>query len=80
MKSQLQKVIHLTKSLSLSDQIELLAELSAMMREAHSEKAQRAVLEDDVEFSPERFRTSWQQAVTGQTLPLSQLWEDVGGD
>ncbi len=23
-----------------------------------------------------RFRTSWKQAVEGNTLPLSQLWED----
>lgn len=27
-------------------------------------------------FSPERFLISWEQAMTGQTLPLSALWED----
>ncbi len=30
----------------------------------------------DFGFSPERFRISWEQAMTGQTLPLSVLWED----
>jgi hypothetical protein len=28
-------------------------------------------------FCPERFRKSWSQAMAGETLPLSQLWEDV---
>ncbi len=31
---------------------------------------------DDLGFSVDRFRTSWKQAVEGNTLPLSQLWED----
>jgi hypothetical protein len=35
---------------------------------------------DDEGFSVESFRTSWQQAVTGQTLPLSQLWEGIEVD
>ena len=26
-------------------------------------------------FSAESFRTSWEQAIKGETLPLSQLWE-----
>jgi hypothetical protein len=30
---------------------------------------------DDLGFSADRFRASWQQAVSGNTLPLSQLWE-----
>jgi hypothetical protein len=35
---------------------------------------------DELEFSSDRFRQSWQQAMTGQTLPLSQLWEGVDVD
>jgi hypothetical protein len=31
---------------------------------------------DDLGFSADRFRKSWKQAVEGNTLPLSQLWED----
>ncbi len=30
---------------------------------------------DDLGFSTDRFRDSWKQAVAGNTLPLSQLWE-----
>jgi hypothetical protein len=32
--------------------------------------------DDDLGFSADRFRKSWKQAVEGNTLPLSQLWED----
>jgi hypothetical protein len=36
------------------------------------------LIESDGEgFCPERFRKSWSQAIAGETLPLSQLWEDV---
>ena len=31
----------------------------------------------DEEFSEESFKRSWQQAITGDTIPLSQLWEDT---
>jgi hypothetical protein len=31
---------------------------------------------DDLGFSADRFEKSWKQAVEGNTLPLSQLWED----
>jgi hypothetical protein len=30
---------------------------------------------DDSGFNADRFRESWKQAVAGNTLPLSQLWE-----
>lgn len=30
---------------------------------------------NDLGFSADRFRESWKQATTGNTLPLSQLWE-----
>ncbi|MBL1174188.1 type II toxin-antitoxin system RelN family antitoxin [Pantanalinema sp. GBBB05] len=35
-----------------------------------------AELENEEGFSATSFRQSWEQAMTGQTLPLSQLWED----
>jgi len=28
-------------------------------------------------FSEESFKRSWQQAITGDTVPLSQLWENT---
>ncbi len=31
--------------------------------------------DDDLGFSADRFRESWKQALAGNTLPLSQLWE-----
>lgn len=75
MTSQLQQVIHLTRALSFSEQIELLGELSDIIRKTHSEEVQ-SVGKDTPEFSSERFQSSWQQAVSEQTLPLSQLWQD----
>lgn len=30
----------------------------------------------DETFSAESFKQSWQQAITGDTVPLSQLWEE----
>ncbi|MEC4814855.1 MAG: hypothetical protein SAK29_16475 [Scytonema sp. PMC 1069.18] len=33
-----------------------------------------------LEFSAESFRQSWHEAITGQTLPLSQLWEGIEVD
>jgi len=36
-----------------------------------------AIVEEDSEntFSAESFERSWQQALSGNTLPLSSLWE-----
>lgn len=31
-------------------------------------------------FSAESFRQSWHEAMTGQTLPLSHLWEGIEVD
>jgi hypothetical protein len=31
----------------------------------------------DENFSEESFKKSWQQAITGETIPLSQLWEEM---
>ena len=36
--------------------------------------------DDDLGFSADRFRESWQQAVAGNTLPLNQLWESIEVD
>ncbi|KYC40805.1 hypothetical protein WA1_24585 [Scytonema hofmannii PCC 7110] len=33
-----------------------------------------------LEFSAESFRQSWHEAITGQTLSLSQLWEGIEVD
>jgi len=31
----------------------------------------------DENFSEDSFKRSWQQAVNGETVPLSELWEDA---
>ena len=76
MTSQLQQTISLAQSLSFTEQLELLKTLSTIVQQTHSLENQ-VTPEADTDFSAERFRTSWQQAVTGQTLPLSQLWEGI---
>jgi hypothetical protein len=40
-----------------------------------NEPVDEELTENDLEFSPESFRQSWHEAMTGKTLPLSQLWE-----
>lgn len=76
MTSQLQEAINLAQSLSFIEQLELLKTLSTIIQQTHSLETQN-FSEDDTDFSAESFRKSWQQAVTGQTLPLSQLWEGI---
>ena len=76
MTSQLQQAINLAQSLSFTEQLELLKTLSAIVQQTHSLEKQ-ITPEADTDFCAESFRTSWQQAVTGQTLPLSELWEGI---
>jgi len=71
---QLKQAIQLAQSLSLSEQLELLQALSAIIQQSHLQESQIDT-ETDTDFSADSFRDSWQQAMTGQTLPLSQLWE-----
>ena len=81
MTSQLQEVLRLTKSLSFSEQIKLLEALSTLIQETHLAETQLSKeQEDDLGFSEESFRRSWQQARTGQTFPVSQLWDDIDDD
>ena len=79
MTSQLQEAINLAQSLSFTEQLELLKTLSTIIQQTHVLESQ-VTPEADTDFSAESFRKSWQQAVTGQTLPLSQLWEGVDVD
>jgi hypothetical protein len=72
MTSQLQQAINLAQSLSLAEQLELLKTLSAMIEQTHARQTQNTTAEADTDFCAESFRQSWQQAMTGQTLPLSQ--------
>lgn len=80
MTSQLQQAIQLAQSLSLAEQLELLKILSTIIQQTHTLETQTALTEDDTDFSSESFRQSWQQAINGQTLPLSQLWEGIDVD
>ncbi|MGB3267962.1 MAG: hypothetical protein WBA89_28920 [Microcoleus sp.] len=80
MTSQLQQAIDLAQSLSLTEQLELLKTLSAIIQRTHSLETEAATTEQDTDFSAANFGQSWQQAMTGQTLPLSQLWEGIDVD
>jgi hypothetical protein len=75
----LQRTIHLARSLSLAEQLELLKVLSNIIQEKYSLETQ-AVEEGETDFSADSFRQSWQQAVNGQTLPLSEIWEGIDVD
>ncbi len=44
-----------------------------LVSEPEEINAQLSDLDDN--FSEESFKKSWQQAITGETVPLSQLWE-----
>lgn len=35
---------------------------------------------DGVGFSSGSFRTSWEQATRGETIPISQMWEGINVD
>jgi hypothetical protein len=73
MTSQLQQAIDLAQSMSLTEQLELLKTLSTIIQRTHSLETKAGTTEEDTDFSAVSFRQSWQQAITGQTLPLSQL-------
>jgi len=80
MTAQLQQAINLAQSLSLAEQLELLKTLSTIIQRTHSLETQATTTEEDTDFSRLSFRQSWQQAMTGETLPLSQLWEGIDVD
>lgn len=44
---------------------------------SESDEGNDELLNPDEDFSEQSFRRSWQQAMTGDTVPLSQLWEDT---
>jgi hypothetical protein len=77
MTSQLQQAIDIAESLSMAEKLELLKKLSVIIQKAHALERQTSTDDDDeIGFSPESFRRSWEQAMTGKTLPASVLWED----
>jgi hypothetical protein len=76
MTTQLDQAIQIAQSLSLSEQLEMLKALSGIIQQTHLQDKQVPV-EDDTEFFPESFPRSWQQAMNGQTLPLSQLFPEL---
>jgi hypothetical protein len=80
MTSQLQEAINLARSLPLAEQLELLKILSTVIQQAYSLESQAASVENDTDFSAESFCKSWQQAIAGKTLPISQLWEGIDLD
>jgi hypothetical protein len=73
---ELKQAIDIAESLSMTEQLELLKRLSTIIQETHTlENQSPPDDEDEIGFSPESFKRSWEQAVTGQTLPSSVLWE-----
>lgn len=80
MASPLQETINLARSLPLAEQRELLNILSTIIQQTDSLENQAQSGENDTDFSAESFHKSWQQAITGKTLPISQLWEGIEFD
>jgi hypothetical protein len=75
----LEQAIAKLKTRPISEQDSLLENLPSL-RDASRTAIAALILEelqedDDLGFSADRFRESWKQAVAGNTLPLSQLWE-----
>lgn len=67
----LAEVLSEARQLSPAEKLKLIR----ILVEELDDKAER-LRDDELGFSPNRFSESWKQAITGQTLPLSQLWED----
>ena len=45
------------------------------------EETNGSVEDEDEDESPlESFRQAWHEAMTGQTLPVSQLWDAIDGE
>jgi hypothetical protein len=62
---RLQQAIDIAESLSMAEKLELLKKLSIIIQEAHALENQASTDDDDDEigFSPESFRRSWEQAI-----------------
>jgi hypothetical protein len=86
MSLQLQQVLTQIDRLSSVEQIQVIEHITVNLKEVvpttqpNKSESSALILEelhadDDLGFSADRFRASWKQAVTGHTLPLSQLWE-----
>lgn len=54
--------------------------MSNIIQRTHSQETQATTTEEDTDFSAASFRQSWQQAMTEQTLPLSQMWDGIDMD
>jgi hypothetical protein len=82
MTSELKQAIEIAQSLTLYEQLELLKALSSLIQKDHLQepKTPEKLEDGNIAFSAERFSVSWQQAQTGQTLPLSQIWEGIEDD
>ena len=70
---QLKQAIQIAQSLPLSEQLELLTALSKSIRQTHSQETQPQVTPDEPDISDESVYPPWQQAITEETLPVSQL-------
>jgi uncharacterized protein (DUF433 family) len=68
MASRLEEAIALAQALSFAEQLELLKTLSTIVQQSYA-RENPAHLESETDFSADSFRTSWQQAIGGQTLP-----------
>jgi len=80
MTAQLNQAIQMARSLSLPEQLELMKALSVIIQQTHSSSTQSQSDDEDIHFSPDSFQRSWQQAMMGETQPLSQLWDGIEHD
>jgi hypothetical protein len=86
MSPQLQQVLTEIDRLSSVEQIQVIEHITVNLKKVvpatqpGKSKSLALILEelhadDDLGFRADRFRESWKQAVAGNTLTLSQLWE-----
>lgn len=76
-------IMYAALSLTCKPAIDLLAKFSRITLEYLANSAFRTDFSDEqenIEFSADSFRQSWEQAKTGATLPLSELWEGIEDD
>ena len=85
------KAYELTANVTADGKIELpdfrlspttsqLSKVKVIILVSEPEEINNELVNIDDNFSEESFKKSWQQAIAGETIPLSQLWEETNID
>ena len=61
----------------LSPNTSQLSKVKVIILVSEPEEINNELVNIDDNFSEESFKKSWQQAIAGETIPLSQLWEET---